>query len=91
MGNATAAGYAEMVGDGIDLSMAIRAHFASNMYPPVPQIMVPVAVAAIEAVQNDPEYGPGENIDLPVGVEFRGGIVPTAYDIIEALRLDAFV
>jgi len=92
MGYATAAGYAEMVGEGgINLSTAIEAHFASNMYPPVPAMMVPVAVAAIEAVQGDPEEGYAERIDLPEGVQFRDGELPTAADVIDNFRLDAFV
>jgi hypothetical protein len=92
MGNAQAAGYAAMVeDDSVSLTQAVSAHMSSNLYPAPPAYMVPVAVAAIEAVQNDPEFGPGENIDLPEHVEFRGGVVPTAYDIIESFRLDAFV
>lgn len=80
-----------MVGEGISLSTAISAHFSSNCYPPVPQIMVPVAVAAIETVQGDPEDGGSEYIDLPDGVEWVHGDRPTAYEVIESLRLDAFV
>lgn len=92
MGHSQAAGYAEMVADGgIDLTQAVRAHMASNLYPAPPAYMVPVAVSAIEAAQNDPEDGYGENIDLPEGVEYRGSTTATASDIIQAFRLDAFV
>jgi len=53
--------------------------------------MVPVAVSAVEAVQNDPEDGYGESIDLPEGVQYRDSDTATASEIIQAFRLDAFV
>jgi len=81
-----------MVEDGgITLAQAIGAHMASNLFPAPPAYMVPVAVSAVEAVQNDPEDGYGESIDLPEGVQYRDSDTATASEIIQAFRLDAFV
>ena len=92
MGHATAAGYAEMAEIGsIGLSTALDAHRASNLYPPPPAIMLGVMVAAVEAVQGDPEDGYREVIDLPEGVQYHDADTVTAGEVIEAFRLDAFV
>ena len=70
------------------LDRQISIHFSSNCYPPVPQFMVQVAIDAIDAV-NDQDYG--RVIDLPNGVQFRNASWVTASQVIDALRLDAWV
>lgn len=65
MGHSTAAGYAELVDDGgLSLTTAMHIHLTSNHYPPVPTFMVPVAVAAVEAGQ-DEDWD--RELELPVG------------------------
>ncbi len=89
MGHATAAGFAEAVAEGdIDLEAALRYHLSANHYPPVPAAMVPVAVAAIEAI-NAGDYE--DHVDMPEGVLFRGHAYGPAYAIAGALHLDAFL
>lgn len=85
MGYATANDLASTV----DLSTGVSIHLSSNCYPPIPQIMVPGAVEAIEACAR------GEQdtlIELPVGVESATyGKEPPAWQWVDELRLDAFV
>ena len=66
----------------------LRIHFSSNCYPPVPQFMVSVAVEAINAYN---EYDGGKVITLPAGVTFRNSKEVTAFETIEALRLEAWL
>lgn len=54
MGRTQAIGFAEAVDDGlIDLRGAVHYHLLHNHYPPHPAFMVPVAVAAVEAGQDE--------------------------------------
>jgi hypothetical protein len=85
MGYQTALGIAET---DISLSQQVSWHFSSNCYPPVPQLMVPVAVKAIEQILYSDG---GELIQLPEGVSFRGETELNAYTIVENLHLWAFV
>ena len=70
------------------LEQQLSLHFQTNCYPPIPQQMIPTAVAALDAI-ND---GEGDNlIDLPEGVTFRGYSVATAWQIAESYRLGMWI
>lgn len=85
MGYSTALGLAT----GADLKQAVSAHFATNCYPPIPQLWVDQAIVAIYDCAS--EEG-GNLVDLPDGVTLpNGGKQTTASHIVESLRLDAFV
>ncbi len=85
MGYLSALGIAD---SNLSLEQQVRWHLTSNCYPPVPLIMVPVAVNAIDAVISDE---PNAEIPLPEGVSFRGNSdFAPAYAIVETLRLEAF-
>lgn len=63
-------------------------HFSSNCYPPIPKIMIPVAIEAIDAYWEE-DYS--RMITLPDGVQFRDGSESvSASQAIESLRLDAW-
>lgn len=54
MGRLGALGFAEQVGEGnVSLVTALSWHLTSNHYPPHPAFMVPLAVAAVEAGQDE--------------------------------------
>jgi hypothetical protein len=73
---------------GLSLEQQIGIHFSSNCYPPIPKVMIPVAVAAIDAYWED-DYS--RMIPLPEGVEFRTGATSvSASQAIESLRLEAW-
>jgi hypothetical protein len=75
---------------GLELSLEdqIGIHFSSNCYPPIPKIMIPVAVEAIDAYWEE-DYD--REIQLPEGVEFRDGSTSvSASQAIDSLRLDAW-
>ena len=79
----------ELASSGMPLEQQIAIHFAGNCYPPIPSKMIPVAVAAIEAY-NENDYA--RVIKLPEGVEFRNGESWVfASQAIESLRLDAWL
>jgi hypothetical protein len=72
----------------IDLEQQLAIHFSSNCYPPVPHIMIDVAIEAIN------HYNAGwfnELISLPDGVTYQGRESARAYKIIESYRLDAWI
>jgi hypothetical protein len=85
MGLSTAMGITETE---LPLERQIGMHFSSNCYPPIPSMMIPVAIAAINAYwEDDLEL----DIPLPEGVEFRdGSTAVSARQAIESLRLDAW-
>lgn len=85
MGYISALGIADT---DISLEQQVSWHFSSNCYPPVPQLMVPVAVEAIELVAYDDDKA---IVELPEGVSWRGQTSMTARDIVEHLFLWAFV
>jgi hypothetical protein len=86
MGRMTAMSLTEM---DVPLEQQLAIHFSSNCYPPIPSIMIPVAVEAINAYW-DEDYA--KVIQLPEGVEFRNGATSIpASQVIESLRLDAWV
>jgi hypothetical protein len=86
MGRMTAMSLAEM---DLPIEDQIAIHFSSNCYPPIPKVMIPVAVEAINAYW-DEDYA--KVIQLPEGVEFRNGENWVfASQAIESLRLDAWL
>ena len=85
MGLSTAMGITET---DLSLEEQIGWHFSSNCYPPIPKIMIPVAIEAIDAYWEE-DYQ--RLVELPEGVEFRDGSTSiTAAQAIESLRLDAW-
>ena len=85
MGFSTAVGLTDT---DLTLSDQISIHFSSNCYPPIPKIMIPVAVEAIDAYWEE-DYN--RLITLPEGVQFRDGSESvSASQAIESLRLDAW-
>jgi hypothetical protein len=75
--------------DNLTIENQIAIHLSSNHYPPVPAIMVPTCVEAIDAV-NDAGLWDLE-IPLPEGVSWRGLTTAPAHAIIEAHHLDAWI
>lgn len=73
--------------DSLSLEQQLRIHFSSNCYPPVPSFMLDVAVEAINAYN---EFDGGKVITLPAGVSFRDSKEVSAFEVIEALRLEAW-
>jgi hypothetical protein len=75
---------------GLDLSIEdkIGIHLRTNLYPPVPLIMVTACVEAIEACQLDES---DTIIDLPEGVSYKGCYNAPAWAIVENHRLDGFI
>lgn len=65
MGSLGAQAFAEQVEEGnASLQTAIHWHLTSNHYPPLPTFFVPVAIAAIEAGQDEDWDA---ELDLPLG------------------------
>jgi hypothetical protein len=86
MGYATAVGLTDT---DLNLSDQLAIHFSSNCYPPIPKIMIPVAIEAIDAYY-DEDFA--KVIKLPEGVQFRNGEDwVLASQAIESLRLDAWL
>ena len=75
--------------DNLEIERQIEIHLSANHYPPVPAIMVPTCVEAIDAV-NDAGLWDLE-IPLPEGVSWRGLTTAPAHAIIEAHHLDAWI
>lgn len=71
---------------GID--RALSWHLQSNHYPPVPESMVSVCLAAIDAINEDDL---NRLIDLPEGVLYRNREQAPAWAIAEAHHLDPFI
>jgi hypothetical protein len=86
MGFATAVGLTDT---DLSLEDQISIHFRTNCYPPIPLLMIPVAVEAIDACWEE-DYN--RLITLPDGVEFRNGSkTVSASQAIDSLRLDAWL
>ena len=85
MGNQFIAGFQEL---DIPLRDVVSMHFSSNMYPPVPQVMVESAVEAINLCNSGEYY---EEVTLPEGVSYRGKNTVAAATLVEQHRLEGFV
>lgn len=77
-----------MAGLELGLSEMVGMHLRSNLYPPVPLIMVDACCDAIDAY-NELDYS--RSIDLPDGVSWKGLSHAPAHAIIENHRLEAFL
>jgi hypothetical protein len=77
----------DLAGSEVSLEQQLSIHFSSNCYPPIPKMMIPTAIAAIDAYWEDDL---GLMIPLPKGVSFRGQKEVSASNVIEAYRLDAW-
>ena len=75
--------------DNLEIERQIEIHLSANHYPPVPAIMVPTCIEAIDAV-NDAGLWDLE-IPLPEGVSWRGLTTAPAHAIIEAHHLNAWL
>jgi hypothetical protein len=72
-----------------DRETLVRWHLQSNHYPPVPDNMVPVALAAIEAIEHDDAH---RTITLPNGVLYRGRRPwASAAEVATAFHLDDLI
>ncbi len=79
----------ELAGSEMSLEQQIAIHFSGNCYPPIPKMMIPVAVEAINAYR-DGEFA--RVIQLPDGALFKNGENWVfASQAIESLRLDAWL
>ena len=85
MGYQTAIGIAE---SDATLEQKLSWHFSSNCYPPVPALMIPFAVEAIN-LANCGEWN--AVIECPEGVSYRGETEVRILDVIDGLFLEAFV
>jgi len=72
---------------GISIQDQLSIHFRNNCYPSIPQQMIPTAVEAIYAY-NDEELD--KLIPLPEGVSFRGETEVSARDVISSYYLGAW-
>lgn len=70
------------------IEVALSWHLQSNHYPPVPQSMIPVCIAAIDAINEDDS---SRSIELPASVHWRGEDFAPAWAIAEAHHLDPFL
>jgi len=73
----------------ISLEAQLDWHLTSNHYPPVPSIMVPVCIEALDAVNTDSDWD--RQIALPEGVSWRGLSEVSASVIIEQHHLDPWI
>lgn len=77
------------------LEDAIRMHFRSNCYPPIPSEMVPVGVEAIHNVVEAEICRDYDLLDMPIqlpdGIEYRGSNTVTSIEAVAKLFLGAFV
>ena len=64
---------------------AIYAHLRTNCYPPTPPELCTIAIEAVEAYPDDPEF------QLPDGILFRGEDIVRATDLIDSLHLWPFI
>ena len=71
---------------GLGLENSISIHLRSNHYPPVPDIMVPVCIDAIDAVNTEGDWD--KEITLPEGVSWKGLTSAPASAIIEQHHLE---
>jgi hypothetical protein len=71
----------------LNLEASIGYHLQGNHYPPVPLSMVQPCIDAIDAYWEDDL---DREIELPVGILWRGETYSPAYAIIEAHHLDAW-
>jgi hypothetical protein len=89
LSNEMANGVLEDLGISLSIEDQISIHLRSNHYPPVPAIMVPTCIEAIDAVN---DLGLWDlDIPLPEGVFWKGRNTAPASAIIDAHHLQAWL
>ena len=79
---------AAIANDEITERQAIVWHLRTNCFPPVPMVMVDVALEAIHLIASEDA---DQDIDLPEGVEFRGGTKVLPWEVVETFHLGEFL
>lgn len=74
--------------DFLPLESQLRWHLTSNHYPPVPDIMIPVC---IEAIDNANEGDWDAEITLPEGVSWKGLTEAPTHAIVEQHHLETWI
>jgi hypothetical protein len=71
-----------------DLTTAVSWHLKANCYPPVPDIMIPICVEAIDLAicEEGNQY-----VELPEGVLYKGDTSAPAWAIVDNYRLGAII
>ena len=72
--------------DLITLEGDLRWHLQNNHYPPVPDVMIPIALKAVVLCRND-QF----NKTIEVPIEHRLGWMLPAYMIVEIYHLEPYV
>jgi hypothetical protein len=74
--------------DTMPLEQQINIHLQYNFYPPIPSSMVQPCIDAINAYWNEDIYA---EIEMPLGVSYRGSNYAPAHAIVEQHRLDPWL
>jgi hypothetical protein len=71
-----------------DLTTAVSWHLKANCYPPVPDVMIPICVEAIDLAicEEGDQY-----VELPEGVLYKGDTSAPAWAIVDNYRLGAII
>jgi len=89
MGRMGAEAMAEQVREGaLHLQAALRWHLQSNHYPPLPEVLIPAAMRAIERGNKEQWH---RRVRMPKNLLFRGKTLAPVGDLIEALHLESFL
>lgn len=89
MGSITASDFAESVENGdISLDVALQYHFRGNCYPPLPLAFIEPAKAAIDAYKQGKT---DKRIKLPDGITYKGRKTAPANEVVDFLRIRAFI
>jgi hypothetical protein len=74
--------------DTMSMEQQINLHLQYNFYPPVPSSMVQPCIDAIDAYFDEDIY---RQIEMPLGVSYRGMNTAPAHAIVEQHRLDSWL
>lgn len=73
---------------GLGIEQQINIHLSSNIYPPVPDLMVQPCIDAIILANQELWY---DHVAMPDMVEWDGKPYAPADEIIDAFRLEAWI
>jgi hypothetical protein len=73
---------------GMTLEQQISWHLQANHYPPVPASMVPVCIEAID-LANEGDWN--SEVQLPVGISYRGSEFAPVHALVEQHHLGAWI